>query len=186
MDRKSCLGFVSYVAYHVFFKGSLRAHSTQSLQCSQTSYTYRISNIMVFWHCCLQWRSRFYTDKCSFSRHSIYRSNFQRKKFSLPKVKNVWISKFFSIEKIPVYIFSLILFAYAEEWLWDNLVWHERPELFGDIFNSIQFKNGILICLVPLLALPQATHYVLDAFIWRIHSAQKDMQPILDSDGMTS
>ncbi|MCC6273443.1 MAG: hypothetical protein IT572_08250 [Deltaproteobacteria bacterium] len=34
--------------------------------------------------------------------------------------------------------------------------------------KSIAQKNPRLAILVPLLALPQATHYVLDGFIWRM------------------
>ncbi|HLL54498.1 MAG TPA: hypothetical protein VK447_13180 [Myxococcaceae bacterium] len=59
----------------------------------------------------------------------------------------------------------LVAIAYAEELLWDRLVWHERPTLFGADGPTL---SGLALSLaVPLLALPQATHYLLDAFIWR-------------------
>jgi hypothetical protein len=32
------------------------------------------------------------------------------------------------------------------------------------------FRPHVLAWLVPLLAVPQATHYILDAFIWRMHT----------------
>jgi len=32
---------------------------------------------------------------------------------------------------------------------------------------------------VPLLALPQITHYLLDAFIWRLHRTDTDWKKIL-------
>jgi hypothetical protein len=65
-----------------------------------------------------------------------------------------------------VFIATLWLLAYAEELLWDRGVWHERTWLFGAGWDAESFK----VLLVPLLALPQVTHYVLDGFIWRRRS----------------
>ncbi|HVF56185.1 MAG TPA: hypothetical protein VM934_08540 [Pyrinomonadaceae bacterium] len=62
-----------------------------------------------------------------------------------------------------VFLATLWLLAYAEELLWDRGVWHERAWLFGGAWDVASFKT----LLVPLLALPQMTHYVLDGFIWR-------------------
>ena len=59
----------------------------------------------------------------------------------------------------------LIALAYGEEWLWDTFVWHEHPGLFGS--GGLAVSGLGLSLLVPLLALPQATHYLLDAFVWR-------------------
>lgn len=57
----------------------------------------------------------------------------------------------------------LVLLAFAEELLWDRAVWHERPALFG---ASIHI-GALEPLIVPLLALPQLTHYVLDGSFWR-------------------
>lgn len=63
-------------------------------------------------------------------------------------------------------LFSL---AYLEEGVWDGLVWREH----GTVFQWFQKLPPVaeapllLALLVPLLALPQMTHYVLDGFIWR-------------------
>jgi hypothetical protein len=59
----------------------------------------------------------------------------------------------------------LLVLALGEEWLWDRLVWHERPRLFGE--DGWVLPPDVLALVVPLLALPQATHYLLDAFIWK-------------------
>lgn len=59
----------------------------------------------------------------------------------------------------------LVALAYGEELLWDKLVWHEHPALFGA--GGLSLSGLALSLVVPLLALPQATHYLLDAFIWR-------------------
>ncbi len=62
----------------------------------------------------------------------------------------------------------LWLLAYAEELLWDCGVWHERSWLFGSAWNIGDWDH----LLVPLLTVPQITHYVLDGFIWRRRSNQ--------------
>lgn len=55
-----------------------------------------------------------------------------------------------------------IALAAAEETAWDLLVWHEYASAPGPL-GSLQTVGW----LVPLLALPQATHYVLDGVIWK-------------------
>jgi len=64
---------------------------------------------------------------------------------------------------------ALILFAYAEEGLWDGLVWKEHQQFFKPFSALPAINKSIALALVvPLLALPQSTHYVLDGFIWRV------------------
>jgi hypothetical protein len=66
----------------------------------------------------------------------------------------------------PLYLLPLALVAFVEEWGWDRLVWHDHPGLFAgpELFPS----RLLLSLLVPLLALPQATHYLLDAWVWKV------------------
>ncbi len=66
---------------------------------------------------------------------------------------------------VPGFLGVLVALAFAEELLWDWLVWHERPGLFGD--SGLVLPVDLMALVVPLLALPQATHYLLDAFIWK-------------------
>ncbi|MCE9669302.1 hypothetical protein LY474_15940 [Myxococcus stipitatus] len=66
---------------------------------------------------------------------------------------------------LPGFLLFLVALAFVEELLWDRLVWHERAGLFGSV--GLQLDADVLALVVPLLALPQATHYVLDAFIWK-------------------
>ena len=61
------------------------------------------------------------------------------------------------------FLVTLWVLAYLEEMLWDRGVWHERAWLFGAQWDIGSLK----FLLVPLLALPQLTHYVLDGFVWR-------------------
>ncbi len=59
----------------------------------------------------------------------------------------------------------LFALAFVEEGFWDRLVWREHPTLFP--IPAARPDAGLLAVLVPLLALPQASHYVLDAWLWR-------------------
>ena len=63
------------------------------------------------------------------------------------------------------YVFLGLLWAlaYVEEMFWDRGVWHDRSWFFGSQWDVGTFK----LLLVPLLALPQLVHYVLDGFVWR-------------------
>lgn len=63
----------------------------------------------------------------------------------------------------------LIGFAFVEQLAWDRLVEHERPWLFG---ASSPLSERWLAWVVPLLALPQATHYLLDGLLWRRAESQ--------------
>jgi hypothetical protein len=67
-----------------------------------------------------------------------------------------------------VFLGAIGLFAFLEEGLWDGLVWREHGTVFG-WFQALPpiAQPTLLMWLVPLLALPQSTHYVLDGFIWR-------------------
>lgn len=65
-----------------------------------------------------------------------------------------------------LFLLTVWLLAYTEEMLWDRGVWHERAWLFGSAWGWTEAK----VWLIPLLAVPQVTHYVLDGFIWRRRS----------------
>ncbi len=67
-----------------------------------------------------------------------------------------------------IFLGSLVLLAYLEEGLWDGFVWQEHQGVFSLFQWLPHIDNDILLAvLVPLLSLPQSTHYVLDGFIWR-------------------
>jgi hypothetical protein len=59
---------------------------------------------------------------------------------------------------------ALWLAAYLEELVWDRGVWHDRAWLFGGGWPALAHVRFLLI---PLLAVPQLVHYVLDGFVWR-------------------
>lgn len=92
----------------------------------------------------------------------IYRTNkLQRDQ----PVRRHWMSGW------QVYLASLLLLAWIEEGIWDGMIWREHVELFGWSGWLPQLESEDWLSLtVPLLALPQATHYILDGFIWRLRS----------------
>ncbi len=65
-----------------------------------------------------------------------------------------------------LFLLPLFALAFLEEWGWDRLVWHENRAIFPG--PALEPATLLLSLIVPLLALPQATHYVLDGFLWRI------------------
>jgi len=67
---------------------------------------------------------------------------------------------------LPLFVGPLLLVALVEEWGWDRLVWHDHPGFFPG--PSVDPGPLLLSLVVPLLALPQATHYLLDAWIWKM------------------
>ncbi|MEG0850382.1 MAG: hypothetical protein RSD71_10425 [Flavobacterium sp.] len=60
-----------------------------------------------------------------------------------------------------IYIGILLLIAFSEEFFWEFFVWNENISMSSFDFSSWQ------IVLVPLLSVPQFTHYLLDGFIWK-------------------
>ena len=66
------------------------------------------------------------------------------------------------------FISLLLILGFCEEFVWDTFVWHEHNDLFFN-FLSIDVDHLTLAWLVPLLSLPQITHYILDGFIWKRH-----------------
>ncbi|MFP3637320.1 hypothetical protein, partial [Bacillus sp. SIMBA_033] len=66
-----------------------------------------------------------------------------------------WMLIFKSASGIFLFVGVILGFAFLEEFLWETLVWNEH--------FSLEFNNpeNILQFLVPLLVVPQLTHYLL-------------------------
>lgn len=79
--------------------------------------------------------------------------------------------KNFLLNFAPAFFLFLVLLAYVEEGFWDGLVWREHLAFFAPFrFDQLPAITdaAVLSVLVPLLSLPQSTHYVLDGFIWKL------------------
>lgn len=85
----------------------------------------------------------------------------------IPSARALWLS-------LPLFLLPLLVIAFVEEALWDRLVWHDHAVLFP--LPAIDTPPALLALLVPLLALPQSTHYLLDAWIWRVGPQNPDLR----------
>lgn len=75
----------------------------------------------------------------------------------------------FALTFAPAFFVFLVFLAYLEEGLWAGFIWREHLSFFPS-FDKLPVVSDpvFLSILVPLLSLPQSTHYVLDGFIWRV------------------
>lgn len=72
-----------------------------------------------------------------------------------------------------------LLLAYLEEGAWDVLVWREHGPFFGNVQLASALPDVLLTLVVPALILPQATHYVLDAWIWKFDGSNPGLRAYL-------
>jgi len=78
-----------------------------------------------------------------------------------------------------VFVGVALLLAYLEEGVWDALVWREHGVFFGGVQATAALSDGLLTLVVPALILPQATHYVLDAWIWKFDGSNPGLRAYL-------
>ena len=77
----------------------------------------------------------------------------------------------FVLRLLPYAIGLLVVLAFVEEGLWDGLIWREHLALFPGFQFLPHIENlSALSLLVPLLSVPQMTHYVIDGVIWRLRT----------------
>ena len=94
---------------------------------------------------------------------------YQRKQKPASASHSIFLRRWFRPSLIPVYAGVVMAFAYFEEGIWDALVWRDHGLFYGWLTGIPRIEDPLLLAmLVPLLALPQATHYVLDGFIWKV------------------
>lgn len=92
-----------------------------------------------------------------------------RKNYTQPGKGSRFLKAVFSNYGVLIFIFLLFVFAFVEEGLWDMILWKEHPSVFGtNRLFQVTLSDPILSIVVPLLAVPQVTHYILDGFIWKI------------------
>lgn len=92
-----------------------------------------------------------------------------KKNYTKPGTGNRFLRLIFSRYGIAIFLGLLFIFAFVEEGLWDLSVWREHDSVFGfSGSTSFTMPQTALAFIVPLLALPQITHYILDGFIWKI------------------
>nr|AEH26459.1 putative transmembrane protein [uncultured Acidobacteria bacterium A2] len=67
------------------------------------------------------------------------------------------------LPRLAAILATVWLLAFVEEMFWNRSIWHEHLIVFGPAWDVAGFEYLI----VPLLAVPQMTHYLLDGFIWK-------------------
>ena len=87
----------------------------------------------------------------------IYLNEIEKK----DKVDLGFLSLLKQFKGVLIFIATLLIIAFSEEFLWEIFVWNEQFSMTTFDFSNWQF------ILVPLLTVPQFTHYLLDGFIWK-------------------
>lgn len=87
-----------------------------------------------------------------------------------------WREKIHRPAMVGVFVGLLLFLAYCEEGLWDLFVWQEHGVVFGGLAFAFELPEAFLHLLVPLLTVPQATHYVLDARIWKFDGSNPGLK----------
>lgn len=90
--------------------------------------------------------------------------------------RRVPVRRIFRLAYLPAFLGLLMVLAYVEEGLWDALVWADHAAAFPWASALPQLTGReALSFVVPLLAVPQLTHYVVDGFIWKLRGRRVDL-----------
>ena len=96
-----------------------------------------------------------------------------KKNYTKPEKGNRFLKLVFSSYGVLIFVGLIFLFAFIEEGLWDLTVWKEHKSVFGTVhLLSVELNKTMLSLVVPLLAVPQITHYILDGFIWKMKNEE--------------
>lgn len=87
----------------------------------------------------------------------IYLSEIEKK----PTSDLGWMHFLKSFQGVFIFLFILVSIAFSEEYLWEFMVWNEQ---FSGTKHDL---SNWYFLIVPLLTVPQFTHYLLDGFIWK-------------------
>lgn len=102
------------------------------------------------------------------------------KKSNASTTHNSFLKLIYGRFSLLLFLLPLLLFAYAEEGLWDFFVWNEHGAVFFSLGDShFSLPKTLLNIVVPLLSLPQLFHYVIDGFIWKIRNDKFEWTKIL-------
>jgi hypothetical protein len=83
------------------------------------------------------------------------------------------LRRIFRPRYVAFFIGLLLVIAYIEQGFWNVWVWNE-PEhavlfsIFHNTLGDLDAGSPWLRLVVPLLSVPQVTHYIIDGFIWKV------------------
>ena len=86
------------------------------------------------------------------------------------------------ISHIGVMLLGVLVLAFGEEYLWDMFLYRDNEAFFGTVlpFFMEAFSNKWAQAFAfALLTIPQATHYILDGFIWKGNAKNPYLKKVL-------
>ncbi|SFT54139.1 hypothetical protein SAMN05216474_1193 [Lishizhenia tianjinensis] len=87
--------------------------------------------------------------------------------------------KYNFLKWLSIIFFTVLLFAFVEEYFWDTLLFAEKPELFGEAWKLETDQSPALRALFfALLALPQIWHYFADGIIWKANDKNPSLRKV--------
>lgn len=84
--------------------------------------------------------------------------------------------------RIAAMILIVLILAFGEEYSWDMLIYRERTWIFEAVlpFPFESFSNRWWQAFgIALLTVPQATHYIIDGFIWKSGPKNPHLKSVL-------
>lgn len=107
--------------------------------------------------------------------------------FYVEKKKEIQSSTYVSKQKgllirIVLMILIVLILAFGEEYFWDMLIYREREWIFEAVlpFPLEAFSNRWWQAFgIALLTVPQATHYIIDGFIWKSGPKNPHLKSVL-------
>lgn len=98
----------------------------------------------------------------------------KRKTNKQPQQAGSFLRAVFSSYGIVIFLLVIFGLSYLEEGIWDAMVWNDHRQVFSAFYFLPHIKSStILAIVVPLLTLPQLTHYIIDGFIWKVRSSSE-------------
>lgn len=86
------------------------------------------------------------------------------------------------IARITIMLSIVLILAFGEEYFWDMLIYRERVQIFESVipFPVDAFSNRWWQAFgIALLTVPQATHYIIDGFIWKSGDKNPHLKRVL-------
>lgn len=81
----------------------------------------------------------------------------------------------YALWALPIFVGAMWALAYLEEGLWHGMLWRDKAAIFPWFQGLPALHDGsVLAIMIPLLTLPQATHYVFDGFIWKLRRGKAE------------
>jgi hypothetical protein len=157
-------GFITVLYFGILMtwliKTAFEAFKTKQLNIPKTAL---ITGTYLSWYFGIVYFNNdlLYLSERYFSRNSLYRIDLYPRNQTKRNSQLNRLLIFKSVMGIFLFIGVILGFAFLEEFLWETLVWNEHFSL------DLTVPEILLQFLVPLLVVPQLTHYLLDGFIWR-------------------